>query len=114
MNGKRIRDGVLALAIGFGLGTAAIEADGLRTLFRSGDRLGDVDFFRYCNTRFDDKATASLVGDDASSWRCVIRDPILNFVNVNVDDACSRQYDVPAKGRFDDPEDPYSWECSVR
>lgn len=114
MNARRIRDGVFALVIGFGLGTAVIEADSLRTLLRSGQRLGDVDFFQYCDTRYGETATATLNGDDAAAWRCVVRDPIFAFTSINVDDACTRQWDVPAEARSDDLESAYSWQCYVK
>lgn len=114
MNRRRVRDGTLALVLGFGLGTAALEADGLRTLFRSGDLLGELDMFLYCDERYGKSSAATLGGDDAYSWQCIVRDPIFVTVRIDVNEACTEQWDVPARGYTADPDQPYSWACYVR
>lgn len=114
MNVRRVSAAAFALVIGFGIGTVAIEADGLRTLFRSGELLGTLDMFRFCDTRYGESASASLAGDDAYSWQCVVRKPIFATKAIDVDDACSEQWGVPARAHTSDPDQPYSWECYVR
>lgn len=113
MNLRRLRDGALALVIGFGLGTVAIEADGLRTLFRAGERLGPLDVFRYCDERWGEDASALVASGDAPGWRCVVRSPIFNTPSIDLDEACTALWDVPAVARNENGS-PHGWQCYIK
>ncbi|PZG47570.1 hypothetical protein C1I98_13095 [Spongiactinospora gelatinilytica] len=64
-------------------------------------RLGPLDFTRYCAAR---GATARLEGDDAYGWRC-------DGALVDSQAACAALYPGGAVSRFQNFNDPRSWEC---
>lgn len=110
MNRRQLRDAVLAVAIGFGLGSAVVAANDLRNSSR-GELLGAVDFFKYCIDTNDEESTATQVVNNAHGWRCVVQQPVFDFVLIDFDAACTHHWGVPAEARTDDDASPYGWRC---
>jgi len=113
MNTRRLRDAVLAVGIGFGLGSAAIAANDLRD-HAPDALLGEVNFFTYCRDTHGQSASAIKRDNDADGWRCMVLEPLFEVTPIDRDDACTEQYEEPAVARSDDPSDPFSWRCYSR
>jgi hypothetical protein len=70
--------------------------------------LGDVDLSEYCRTQ--GYQSASLDGATAVDWHCA-RPPTTKD-SLSVIDACRQRYHKPsAVARYDDLDNPYSWQC---
>lgn len=110
MNFKRARAAALALAIGFGLSSAALAAHELRP-DRRGELLGELDFFAYCASAHGDASRAVLFSNDAFGWRCLVVEPLYTTAEIDPDLACELQYATRAAARTDDSASPYRWMC---
>lgn len=104
-----------AVLLGFG-GTWLIgEAQHIAGKVRTDDRrvlLGGVDVFAYCGASLGATATAALVVQDASGWRCAsVFGGIFETSAVDMDDACRIQHGDGAFSLAADRSSPYSWQC---
>jgi hypothetical protein len=78
-------------------------------------RLGEPNFFEYCQAEFGGIPFARAWRPNAFSLRCRLVEisvlPNTIFYAISVNEACSQQYGAPAYGRAFNPNDPYGWEC---
>jgi hypothetical protein len=107
---KRALASVLAVALGFGVGSAMVAGTRLRDQ-GPGRVLGELDFFAYCATTYAASSRAVLYGNDAYGWRCMVFDPLFSTLEIDPDVACSEQYGVEAQARTSDAGSPYRWRC---
>ena len=110
MNLRRIRNALCAGIVGFIATAAVLEANDLRDR-RPGQILGGIQIHRYCEDTFGEGATALRVANDAYGWMCAVEDPIFNLREIDMDDVCTTQHDVPAEARPLDVSLPDSWRC---
>ena len=103
----------LALVIGFGLSTVAIEVGhAFQQKEASGVKLGILDFRKYCEKTFGERASAVSVRPDALGWRCgAAPNGIYASYDIEVDKACTVLYSQKAHAKSYDASYPYSWEC---
>jgi hypothetical protein len=110
VNSRRALASVLALVLGFGVGSAMVAGIRLRDQ-GPGGVLGELDFFAYCATAYAPSSRAVLYSNDAYGWRCLVFDPLFSTPEIDPDAACSALYGVDAEARTADPASPYRWRC---
>jgi hypothetical protein len=110
VNAKRALASVLAVVLGFGVGSALVAGTRLRD-DGPGGVLGELDFFAYCASTYAPTSRAVIYGNDAYGWRCMVFEPLYATLEIDPDEACSVQYGVDAEARTADPASPYRWRC---
>ena len=103
----------LALVVGFGLSTIAIEVGhAFQQKEASGVKLGSLDFRKFCEKVYGERASAVSVRPDAFGWRCgATPNGIYASYDIEVNKACTVLYSQTAHAKTYDPAYPYSWEC---
>ena len=110
---RRLITGMFALLLGFGASLAAFQASEFaRGEAVQGTKLGDLDFNRYCTTKYGERAEAVLISNDIYGWTCSFRkNEIFAARRVDADAACNALHDGNAYANAYDAHAPTSWQC---
>ena len=106
---RRLRGG-LALVGGFVAAVAAGSVDLQRGA--EVEVLGIVELNRYCTANIGSGSAATLIGDDATSWRCgEPRGGGPGSAVIDFERLCRQQFGSDARPRTSDSSSPYAWQC---
>jgi hypothetical protein len=76
---------------------------------KNGQKIAGIDLWNFCTYQYGNKAKLKLDGNTVYSWKCT-------NMEIDITEACKQQYQTnvgPVLANFNDPSNPYSWQCSL-
>jgi hypothetical protein len=110
---NRIATGIFALGLGFGATFGAFKmSEYVQTQRKTDERLGSIDFGKYCDGLYGLEATSVNMSNDIYGWVCTYRsNDEFTVVPIDADEACALLYPGDTYAKADDPRVETSWNC---
>lgn len=110
---NRYATGIFALGLGFGATFGAFKiSEYMQTQQKIDERLGSIDFSKYCNGLFGLGSIPVNMSNDAYGWVCTYRsNDQFTVVKIDADRACALLYPGDTYAKADDPRVENSWIC---
>ncbi|MEI7618216.1 MAG: hypothetical protein WCK14_06300 [Actinomycetota bacterium] len=110
---NRFVTGTFALGLGFGATFGAFKMSEYVTTRQTKDeRLGSIDFGKYCDGLYGHGATSVNMSNDIYGWVCTYRrNEQFSVVKIDADQACALLYPGDTYAKADDPRVETSWNC---
>ena len=111
---NRIGSGIFALGLGFCATFGAFKmSEYVQTQRKPDERLGSIDFGKYCDGLYGLGSTSVNMSNDIYGWVCTYRsnDDEFTVVKIDPEQACTQLYPGDTYAKADDPRVETSWIC---